>query len=210
MLTFGRSKTMNAIYRYRWIVILLAVAFLAASCGKKVSRIQSGEVKDLSGRWNDTDSQQVSQAMIKDSLSWPWINQWIQKRGKNPAVMAIGVKNKGNEHINTRTFMKDLERAFLRSGRVTVVADSDQRKSVRAERSDQQAGNVGNPSAVGRELGADFVLTGELNTIADQEGGKKIMFYQINLELISVETNAKVWIGDKKIKKFIEKSKLGF
>lgn len=201
---------MNAFYRYRWIVVLLVVAFIAASCGKKVSRIKAGEVKDLSGRWNDTDSQLVSKAMIKDSLSWPWINQWIKKYGKNPAVMTIGVKNRSHEHINTRTFMKDLERAFLKSGRVTVVADSDQRKSLRAERADQQTGNVGNPSAIGRELGADFVLTGELNTIADQEGGKRIMFYQINLELISVETNAKVWIGDKKIKKFIEKSKLGF
>ncbi len=201
---------MNAFYRYRWIVILLAMAFLTASCGKKVSRIQAGEVKDLSGRWNDTDSQLVSKEMIKDSLSWPWINQWIKARGKNPAIMTIGVKNRSSEHINTRTFMKDLERAFLRSGRVTVVADSDQRKSLRAERSDQQTGNVGNPSAIGRELGADFVLTGELNTISDQEGGKRVIFYQINLELISVETNVKVWIGDKKIKKFIEKSKLKF
>ena len=201
---------MNVFYRYRWIVILLAMAFLAASCGKKVSRIQAGEVKDLSGRWNDTDSQLVSKEMIKDSLSWPWINQWIKARGKNPAIMTIGVKNRSSEHINTRTFMKDLERAFLRSGRVTVVADSDQRKSLRAERSDQQTGNVGNPSAIGRELGADFVLTGELNTISDQEGGKRVIFYQINLELISVETNVKVWIGDKKIKKFIEKSKLKF
>jgi hypothetical protein len=148
--------------------------------------------------------------MIKDSLSRPWIKQWVKKNGKNPAVMTIGVKNKSHEHINTRTFMKDLERAFINSGRVTVVADTEQRKTLRAERSDQQTGNVGNPSAVGRELGADFVLTGELNTIPDQEGGKRIMFYQIDLELISVETNAKVWIGGKKIKKFIEKSKLGF
>ena len=201
---------MNAIYRYRWMVILLAVAFLAASCGKKVSRMEAGEVKDLSGRWNDTDSQLVSKEMIKDSLSWPWINQWIQKKGKNPAVMTLGVKNRSSEHINTRTFMKDLERAFLRSGRVTVVADSEQKKVIRAERADQQTGSVGNPAAIGRELGADFILTGELNTISDQEGGKRIMFYQINLELINVETNTKVWIGDKKIKKFIEKSKLKF
>jgi len=201
---------MNAIYRYRWVVLLLVMAFVTASCGKKVSRIRSDEVKDLSGRWNDVDSQEVSKAMIKDSLSWPWINQWIQKKGKKPVVMAFGVKNRSTEHINTRTFMKDLERAFLRSGKVTVVADRDQRADVRGERADQQAGNVGNPSAVGRELGADFVLTGELNSIVDEEGGEKIVFYQVNLELINVESNAKAWIGDKKIKKFIEKSRLKF
>ena len=54
---------------------------------------------------------------------------------------------------------------------------------------------------------ADFVLTGVLNSIVDQEGGESVVFYQTNLELINVETNEKVWIGDHKIKKFIEKSK---
>lgn len=201
---------MNVIFKYRWIIVLLAAAFLSVSCGKKVTRQDSGKAMDLSGRWNDTDSQQVSKAMIQDSLSWPWINEWVQKREKKPVVMTYGVKNKSTEHINTRTFMKDLERAFLRSGKVTVVADKDQRSSVRSERSDQQTGNVGNPSAVGRELGADFVLTGELNSILDEEGGKKVVFYQINLELISVESNAKAWIGDKKIKKLVEKSSLTY
>ncbi len=104
--------------------------------------------------------------------------------------------------------MKDLERAFLKSGRVSVVADRSQRMDLREERADQQAGLTANPSAIGKELGANFVLTGVLNTIIDQEGGEKVVFYQVNLELINVETNEKVWIGDHKIKKFIEKSAL--
>jgi hypothetical protein len=122
--------------------------------------------------------------------------------------MAYGVKNRSTEHINTQTFMKDLERAFLRSARVSVVADSEQRLTTREERAEQQQGLTGNPARIGKELGADFVLTGVLNSIVDQEGGEAVVFYQANLELINVETNEKVWIGDHKIKKFIEKSKL--
>lgn len=195
-------------YRFRWILLLLMVALLASSCGKKVSRRGAREVIDLSGKWNDIDSQQVSRAMIKDSLSWPWIDEFRRSKGKKPVVMAYGVKNRSSEHINTQTFMKDLERAFLKSGRVSVVADRSQRMDLREERADQQAGLTANPSAIGKELGANFVLTGVLNTIVDQEGGEKVVFYQVNLELINVETNEKVWIGDHKIKKFIEKSAL--
>lgn len=192
------------------LLLLISSALLFSACGKKVSRRSAGEAIDLSGRWNDVDSQQVSQAMIKDSLSWPWIDQWRQAKGKKATVMAFGVKNRSLEHINTRTFMKDLERAFLKSGRVSVVADRSQRMNVREERADQQAGLTANPSGIGKELGADFVLTGEINSILDEEGGEKVVFYQINLELINVETNEKAWIGDKKIKKFIEKSALKF
>ena len=185
------------------LVGLMLTAALGA-CGKTVSRRDVRETIDLSGRWNDTDSQLVSEAMIKDSLTWPWIDEWRQKRGKKPVVMAYGVKNRSNEHINTQTFTKDLERAFLKSGRVGVVADRDQREATRDERADQQGGLTANPAALGKELGADFVMTGDINTIEDRAGSEHLMFYQVNLELINVETNEKSWIGDKKIKKLID------
>jgi penicillin-binding protein activator len=194
--------------RLRLPGVLLLVALVAlAACGKSVSRRESSEAIDLSGRWNDTDSQQVSQAMIQDAMTFGWIDQFHQSKGRKPIVMAYGVKNRSTEHINTQTFMKDLERAFLRSGRVTVVADKEERLETRGERAEQQQGLTANPARIGKELGADYVLTGVLNSIVDQEGGQKVVFYQANLELISVETNEKVWIGEKKIKKLVEQSK---
>ena len=48
------------------------------------------------------------------------------------------------------------------------------------------------------------MLTGTINTIVDQEGNKKVVFYQVNLELSNIETTEKVWLGDKKIKKYIK------
>ena len=35
--------------------------------------------------------------------------------------------------------------------------------------------------------------------------GKRVVFYQTDLELINIETMEKVWIGDKKIKKYVSK-----
>jgi penicillin-binding protein activator len=55
----------------------------------------------------------------------------------------------------------------------------------------------------GREKGADFFMTGVITSITDQNGKNKVVYYQINLELTNIETNEKVWIGDKKIKKAI-------
>lgn len=196
----------------RWPVLLvLAAALPAAGCvDKRVERVSTSEQLDLSGNWNDTDSQQVSTEMIKDSLSFPWVDEYFRKAGKKPVVVAFGVKNRTSEHINTQTFMKDLERSFLRSGRVGVVADRDQRSELREERADQQGGFVGNPSKVGKEVGADFVLTGEINSISDRQGKSEVIFYQTNLELINVESNEKVWIGEKKIKKLINRAKTKF
>jgi len=187
-------------------ILVLIVALVA--CGKRVTRQEVGTVTDLSGKWNDTDSREVAQAMIDDSLTAFWVNEFRTSHGgKRPTVIAYGVVNRTAEHINTKTFMNDLERAFVRSGRVAVVASKEQREQIRGERADQQSGFVANPAAIGKELGADFVLTGELLSIQDRVDDVEVMFYQANLELIDVETNQKVWIGDKKIKKLIERSK---
>ncbi len=147
----------------------------------------------------------MAEAMIRDIMSRPWLEEFRQANKRKPAVIPFGVKNRTSEHINTQTFVKDLERALLNSGRVRVVSSRSQRKDIRGERADQQVGFTANPAAVGKELGADFVLTGVLNSIRDRAGGEEVISYQGNMELISVETNEKVWIGDKKIKKLIQR-----
>ncbi len=202
---------MRSSYRSICILSLLVLALLLGGCGKRVTRLDAATVTDLSGKWNDTDSRQVAEAMISDSLTAAWINDFRQSHaGKRPTVITYGVVNRALEHINTKTFMNDLERAFVNSGKVSVVASKEQREEIRGERADQQSGFVANPAKVGRELGADFVLTGELLATPDRVENVEVMAYQANLELIDVESNQKVWIGEKKIKKLIERSKTSF
>ena len=62
----------------------------------------------------------------------------------------------------------------------------------------------------GQEIGADLLLTGSLNSIIDQDGGEQVIFYQINLELVDLQSHRKVWIGDKKIKKYISRDAVKF
>ena len=54
-----------------------------------------------------------------------------------------------------------------------------------------------------QELGADYMLIGEINKITDQEGKEKVAFYQVDLTLTDLQSNEKVWLGQKKIKKYI-------
>ena len=48
------------------------------------------------------------------------------------------------------------------------------------------------------------MLQGVVNSIVDTIDKKKVVFYQIDLELSDLETNEKAWLGTKKIKKFIK------
>ena len=79
---------------------------------------------------------------------------------------------------------------------------------MRSERLDQlRNSTIDTAKSMGKEIGADFMLIGGINTIIDAAGGTKVRFYQVELELINLESNEKVWIGQKKIKKIVERSR---
>ncbi|MGH8640996.1 MAG: penicillin-binding protein activator LpoB [Burkholderiales bacterium] len=191
------------------IGVALLVLGAASACSTSVERLDLSEAKDLSGAWNDTDSRLVSEEMIRDSLSRAWLQEWGGK--KRPAIIVGEVRNLSHEHINVNTFTLDVERALINSGKVDFVAAKTERKGIREERKDQDLHareDTRNP--MGKELGADFMLTGTINTIVDPSGSTQVRFYQVNMTLISLADNRKVWVGQKEIRKLVTRSQLRF
>jgi len=190
-------------------LLILAAASLGCG-GRSVTRVDPGTTIDLSGRWNDVDSREVATAMIQNCLNSPWLTRHQTDIGSSdrPVVIVGVIRNKSMEHIPVDTFIKDIERAFINDGRVRVVADAGERGDIRAEREAMQ-GNVtaATLKEFGRELGADYVMMGTISQLIDEADGERVSFYQTDLELINAESNEKVWLGDKKIKKLIGKGK---
>ena len=178
-----------------------------AGCGKKVTRVAADSTIDLSGKWNDTDSRLVAEEMIGDCLSRPWYTSKYANKTPVPTIIVGDVRNKSHEHINVETFVKDMERVLINSGKVEFVANRAEREQLREEIASQtEHASEETAKQAGEESGADLMLIGSINTIADQEGNKAVMYYQIDLELIEIQTHKKLWIGDKKIKKYISRS----
>ncbi|MGE4519810.1 MAG: penicillin-binding protein activator LpoB [Desulfobacteraceae bacterium] len=193
------------------IVLFVFLALFLAGCmgGPKVSRVSSDSVTDISDRWNDTDSRLVAEEMIGDMMTFPWIKRFQQKKpGKVPTVLIQAVRNKSHEHIAIDTFVNDIKRAGIRSGEVDFVVGGAERMDIRDERKDQDIYASDDTRAeMGQETGADFVLTGSINSMVDQVGSERVTFYQIDLKLVDMTTNREVWNGQKKIKKVMQRSK---
>jgi len=193
--------------KYLILGVLMAAMAVGCSHPKQVTRIDPGEQVDLSGRWNDTDSRLVSEEMIGDCMSRPWKALHMEKTGKRPIIIVGQIRNKTTEHIAVGTFIGDIERAFINSGEAEMVASAEEREQIRGERADQQQySSEETMKQWGKEHGADYMLSGVINSIEDSEGGKSVIFYQVDLNLIDLESNTKVWQGQKKIKKFIASS----
>ncbi|MDH5392641.1 MAG: penicillin-binding protein activator LpoB [Gammaproteobacteria bacterium] len=198
---------MKYISRVLLTATICSVLLVTTGCMKKgatVQRVSTESTTDLSGAWNDTDSRLVAQEMIQDVLSRPWLSRFNKKKKAVPALIIGRVRNLSHEHINTRTFINDMEKALINSGEVDFVASSSERKEIRSERRDMDINaSDATRKEAGQEKGADFMLKGTINTIVDAVAGKHVRFYQVDLTLIDLENNRKVWVGQKKIKKAV-------
>ncbi|MEZ2335057.1 penicillin-binding protein activator LpoB [Mucilaginibacter sp. RCC_168] len=188
-------------------VAALAVSgMLVASCSRQVTRVSTDETIDISGNWNNSDSRLVAADLTDKILNANWINTHQQEhQGKRPVVIVGFVQNKSHEHIDAETFVKDVESAFIQTQKVRLVQGGKKREELRAEKEDQQTNaTVSSMKKFGLENGADYILQGSINSIVDAHKRQKVVYYQVNLELTNIQTNEVVWIGEKKIAKYVK------
>jgi len=204
----------------RFFVIAVLISVLAfpacVSSSPGVKRVDAGSRTDLSGYWNDTDVRIVCEALIKDLLNSPGVEQAIRAKagnipgGKKPAALVGRFRNESDEHIDTAIITSIMEAEIFKSGKLDFVAGGATRDEIRAERQDQQ-GNASEATAaaLAKETGADFLLTGAVRTIIDRADNMTVRTYFVNAEMSNIETNQRMWMGQNSdIKKIITRAKV--
>ena len=184
-----------ALVRAALAAAVLASPLALTGCGETtVNRTDPNAVRDLSGNWNATDSQQVATTVIADITNAPWIGQFQQKNGRNPVIKIGKIYNRSTEDISTKVFTNDIRRSLLNTGKVDLVASTDESQQARDERKDQDI----NASAETRkesfqETGADFLLEGAIEVQHDQAGNEKQKFYAVDMNLTDIKTQRLVY-----------------
>jgi len=196
-------KPMKAIF-----LLLLATAITSCSQGLKVSRVDPDQAIDLTGEWNQTDSQRVAEKMVSSCLRSNWLSTYIKKNNSKPTVIVGLFRNKSSVHISEEMFIKDIERELVNSGKVNFVAMDEERQALREERKDQELySTIDTAAPMAQEKGADFMLQGVFHTTKQRWEGDRVVSYKVDMELIDIASNQKVWMGSKTIKKRISQNR---
>jgi len=194
------------------MVVLTVAFFILSSCssGPSVTRIDSNTQTDLSGQWNDTDVRIVCRSLIDSCLNSQRVDQEIrdiarEKGIRTPTVMIGRFRNESSEHIDTEIITTSMRTAIINSGKLDFVAVGDTRDAIRAERLDQlEHASEETAASLGREIGADFMLTGTVKTIVERSGDQTIRTYYVTAELTNITTNRIIWSEENsEIKKMI-------
>lgn len=188
------------------VAVIAASGILITSCSRQVTRVSPDQTIDISGNWNNSDARMAADDLTGQVLTGKWIGEHEQAhQGKRPVVIVGFVQNKSHEHIDAETFLTDIESSFVQSQKVRLVQGGKKREELRAEKADQQTNaSVSTMKKFGLENGADYILQGSINSIVDSHKRQKVVYYQVSLELTNIQTNEVVWIGEKKISKYVK------
>ncbi len=195
--------------RFNTHIIAAGAAALALTTGAcspnwKVKRIDPEKTVDLDYRFDDEDARQVARGMIEDALGKPWINEFMAVNEKRPLVVVGNVKNETEDYINPDLFTDVIQEELLNSGKVRFIAERDLRAELRQERlEDLEFRDPATIKNAAMEKGADYMMLGRIKDLKERSVDQRqvVNFYQVTLELIDIETNEKVWIESREIKK---------
>lgn len=196
--------------KFAFLFAAVFSGLMMVSCGStKVSRVDSDEVIDLDGYWNESDVRIVCDSLIEECISSPRIAKFEGQQGRAPVVIIDSIRNQSSEHIDTSIVEKKFQTAIINSGVMEFVSSSTERQALREEKADQaDHSTYDTAKEMDQETGADFMLKGSVKTIVQSAGDKTVRTYYVYAELHDIKTNKIVWMAENdSIKKVIKRQK---
>jgi len=124
--------------------------------------------------------------------------------------MVTNLQNKTSEHIDTQSIMDMVRVELTNSGKVAFV-DKEARTDISNEYDYQNSGMVSEETkkTAGGQIGADYIVNGRLDSIVQEVGKEKTVYYKVTLNLTNLKTGIISWTNQKQIRKKFKKKSIG-
>lgn len=195
------------------IVLLSALSLMVGgliSCGPKA--FVKGQYDDpqrenlLTDQWSETDMQKAVETMVSSMVNHPT----IAKAQNPPILMVTNLQNKTSEHIDTQSIMDMVRVELTNSGKVAFI-DKEARQDIQDEYNYQDSGMVNDATkkGPGGQIGADYIVNGRLDSIVQEVGKDKTVYYKLTLNMTNLKTGVISWTNQKQIRKTYKKKTIG-
>ncbi len=194
------------------LMMLLSVSLviiISSGCAStpNVSYGNPEQVETVTADFGSTDLQMIAEKMVNSLLATP-----LLQSGKRPVMYISSVKNKTDEHIDTKSITEKIKVTLLKSGRVQFSAVSEANDEIIKQLEYQNLTDYVDPSTrknLGKQVGADYFLYGEISSIKKQAGKVEDVYFKITLNLVNISTGLLEWADEKEIRKSAKRPLLG-
>lgn len=188
-------------------IVMVTIAALGltliAGCATKsvVSYGDAGAVETTDISFGSTDLQKIVNEMADSLLVSPVVGTLTEN--KRPIMFVERIKNKTSEHIDTESITDSVSTKLLRSGKFRFV-DMGRVNAVRQQLEFQNDGGLVDPNKAvqfGKQVGAEYMLYGNLSSIVKTNEDKSDVYYKMTLRLMDLESGLVEWADETEIRK---------
>jgi uncharacterized protein (TIGR02722 family) len=185
------------------VFICICLTILALGCGGNSVYVREDEVtKTIS--YNDTDLKLLAEKMVESLLQ----SQVCKER---PKIWVSEVQNATSEYIDSQGILDKISVALMKSGKVRLVDRQALKKlAEEKERVETRTMDVADAVRLGKIVGADYVLLGNLMSIEQKKAAffneERLVYYKFTMRLVSMDSEI-AWMEEKEIKKATDKSR---
>lgn len=197
----------------RTLIAAFAAALLFGSACAGPRAFTRGTYQDpnviemLSDDFNENDLQLIAKKMVASLSTSP---AFANIQGQ-PVIVIGSMKNSTAEHINMKSLADKMMVQLQQTGKFAFT-DKETRPDVAQEYEYQGSGYVDPSTAAGKgqQIGAQYMMTGEIASIIQEVGGDKRVYYKMTTKLHDLRTNLVVWADEKEIAKRFEKKSVSW
>lgn len=191
------------------LVTIIVLSTLVASCSsfkaKRVSAKESDEKSmEITDKWMSEDTRLAVKDILEQIYSHRGFKRYMDKYDGTPKIFIADVQNSTSEAYFPIDDMNDeLLNEISKKGDFVLV-DAKGRDKILKEVTYQNDGMVDPSTAkqIGRQLGADLLIFGNIYMKPEKRKGKTIKEYSVNLRITDIERGVEVLRTRKKIFKY--------
>jgi len=186
--------------------MVLTLSITTGCTNKSVVRYgDATAVETTDANFGSTDLQTVAGQMTDSLLTSPVVGTLTTN--SRPIMFVERLKNKTSEHIDTESITDSISTKLLRSGKFRFV-DMSRVDAAREQLDFQQNSGMVDPNKAmqfGRQVGAQYMLYGNLSSIVKSNKDKSDVYYKFTLRLMDLQSGLVEWADETEIRKTKEK-----
>jgi len=189
------------------VFVIVTLSVLWCGCAQRYAYTK-GEYVDpdkvylLSDKFTESDLQIIADRLTEELL----MSELVAQQTGTPAIIISLFTNGTDEHIDILSLTNKMRTRLHKSGKF-VFLNERLRKALAKEYEYQLSGYVSPETAKmkGKQIGADWVISGHIAAIKQPVGRKEVVYYKTTLEVTDLETSAILWAEEIEVKKLYKR-----
>jgi penicillin-binding protein activator len=178
------------------------LAALGLGCSGPVTTYGNAQATEtVNADFGSTDLQIIADKMVASLISSNRLQPDPADPGKPPLVSVTRLRNETSEHIDTKSITDKIRTALIKSGKVRFSALEMQGELMQQYKLQGVMADTDTAKAPGKQLGAKYILGGDISSIVKQAGKVKDVYYKITLQCTDIESAVIEWADEVEIRK---------